>query len=281
MRTPCARSTLRPTRASAWRCGAEVEANASSIGGIVHEPGFLGALCLPRVKRGRVVRLGGSPYVGRVVVFPLLLVVGCIGLAAAWLLGLTHVTSGGLRALPHHGAIVHQPSATASSIASKGALTAPTADPSDRSANAHLWVAKALRVLSPLNLFGLLVGAGAVGTACDILGAGPVVAWVAAAMGALIVRFFVIEQLSRLVFRFASRPAQNLDGCMFQEVQAVTRFDKRGEGLVRVQIDGREEDVLGRLTEADRKRNIRVLRGDRLVVEEIDTRRNRCIVSRG
>jgi hypothetical protein len=67
---------------------------------------------------------------------------------------------------------------------------------------------------------------------------------------------------------------------LLQEVEAITAFDERGEGLVRMLIDGRCEDILARLTEEERAKGLRVRRGDRLLIEEVDPHKNTCRVSR-
>jgi hypothetical protein len=88
-----------------------------------------------------------------------------------------------------------------------------------------------------------------------------------------------VKLIWSLAFRFVSEPAKNLGGCLLQEVEAVTAFDERGRGLVRVIIDGRTEDVLARLENPDLALG-RIRRGDRLLIEEVDPSTNSCRVSR-
>jgi hypothetical protein len=229
--------------------------------------------------------------------------VGFAGLAATWFLGLSHGHASGTgnahtalahrggygSALAHKGSVpaqLHGPGgATAGAKLAvrgevRGAEESSSLAPVDPGERTSRFLSSALRVLSPLTLFGLLFGAGAAGALCSVLGAGILASSFAAVGGAVAMRWVVISSISNLVFRFASRPAQNLEGCLFQEVHAVTRFNKRGEGLVRVNIDGHVEDVLAKLTELDRGQLGRVRRGERLVIEEVDTRKNRCVVSR-
>src|SRR5438270_114652 len=75
-------------------------------------------------------------------------------------------------------------------------------------------------------------------------------------------------------------PAQGLEGTLLQSAEAVTAFDANGEGLVRVLVDGQSIDVLARLTEEERREGARVVRGQTVRIEDVDTRSNRCKVSR-
>lgn len=135
--------------------------------------------------------------------------------------------------------------------------------------------------MSPLNWFSWLLGGGAAGTIASMaLVPEPLTAGLAV-VGAVGFNMGVVKPIWRAVFSFASRPAGNLDACLMQSVEAVTGFNRRGEGLVRVNIDGRSEDVLARLTEPEIASGVRVSRGERLLIEEVDPRTNSCRVSRG
>jgi hypothetical protein len=140
-----------------------------------------------------------------------------------------------------------------------------------------LWV---LPVLSPLNWFSWAIGAGAAGLLLRGVLPEP---WLAAAAVAAAVLFNlgVVKPIWRLAHRFASEPAGNLDACLLQTVEAVTSFNARGMGLVRVVIDGRSEDILAQLADEELKQGLRVRRGDRLMIEEIDPQTNSCRVCRG
>lgn len=139
-----------------------------------------------------------------------------------------------------------------------------------------LWL---MPLLSPLTWFSWLVGAGAAGTLCAVARIPePVRAGIAVA-GAIGFNQAILKPVWNLIFGFASEPAGNLEACLLQKVEAVTAFDEQGQGLVRVVIDGRSDDILARLTKAAREAGHRVRRGDWLIVEEVDVRRNRCVVS--
>lgn len=214
-------------------------------------------------------------------VFPALFLLGFFGLAGMWLAGATHRHHHGHHGHTAHGRLPgrglakgHVPAARALASAKQPDILAPrTPQKSSR------LLAAVLQLMSPLTLAALLLGVGAAGTVAMLLGAGLIATYVAAAAGGVVMRFAVVGPIANTIFRFESPPAQNLEGCLLQEVVAITRFNRRGEGLVRVQFDGREEDVLARLVEKERN-GARVDRGERLIIEEIDPRRNQCVVSR-
>ncbi|HEY2370668.1 MAG TPA: hypothetical protein VGH87_29945 [Polyangiaceae bacterium] len=135
-------------------------------------------------------------------------------------------------------------------------------------------------LLSPLTWFSWMIGAGATGAIATLFGASPRMALLLAIMGALAFQLFVVRPIWKIVFRFESVPAGNLEGCLMQKVEVVRAFNARGEGLVRVVIDGRSEDLLAILTKGERAVDSRPRRGDHLVIEEVDPKTNTCFVSR-
>lgn len=144
-------------------------------------------------------------------------------------------------------------------------------------ARGFMWV---IPFLSPLNWFSWFLGAGAAGTLLTLAHIQDPLRLIGALVGAILFKVAIVGPIWNNVFKFASKPADNLEGCLMQTVEAVTAFNERGEGLVRMLIDGRSEDVLARLTEADLARGGRVGRGTQLLVEEVDPSRNTCRVSR-
>jgi hypothetical protein len=140
-----------------------------------------------------------------------------------------------------------------------------------------LW---AMPFISPLNWFSWFLGAGAAGLVATMAGLSSTWALALALLGALVFNRGVVRPIWNMVFSFASTPAKNLGGCLLQQVEAVTSFNERGEGLVRVTIDGRTEDVLARLTESERASGERIRRGDRLLIEDVDPQKNTCRVFR-
>lgn len=139
-----------------------------------------------------------------------------------------------------------------------------------------LWL---LPLLSPLTWFSWFLGAGLVGTVLAGRVGEPWRALLAVA-GALLFRLLVVKPIWNAMFQFAGRPAGNLEACLLQTAEAVTAFNERGEGLVRLTIDGRCEDVLARLTSQELAQGGRVRRGELVMVEEVDPATNTCRVSR-
>jgi hypothetical protein len=129
-----------------------------------------------------------------------------------------------------------------------------------------------------MTLFSLAFGAGATGTLLQSLGLSQAAAALPSALGAWVFYAAVLRPLRNFVFSFASPPAQTLEGALLQQAEVVTSFKARGEGIVRLTVDGQSIDVLARLEEADRGERIR--RGQRVLVEDVDTHHNTIRVSR-
>ena len=141
-----------------------------------------------------------------------------------------------------------------------------------------------LLLLSPRVIFSLLFGFGAVGVVLDSLAAHwPVFLLpLVAITGAFVFEWFAVQPLWRVLFGFASMPAQTLESIVLEEGQAVTNFDAAGDGLIVVNLDGQVRQLLGKLApeelaDADAAR---VRSGDRVFIRAVDPRRNSCTVSR-
>ena len=124
-------------------------------------------------------------------------------------------------------------------------------------------------LLSPMTLFSLCLGAGAAGM---ITGR-----WWWAVLGGLLFWKLVIEPLEELVLRFASEPSKNLEGARTTEATAQSRFDSNGQGMVTLTVDGQVRRVLATLAEGE---TTEVAVGEKLVVVDVDTKRNTCRVAR-
>jgi translation initiation factor IF-1 len=138
----------------------------------------------------------------------------------------------------------------------------------------HVW-----SWLSPRVLFNVLVGFGATGLIVERL-VGPVLALPIAVAGGIAFESLVVRPLFNSLFRFESGPAQTLESAIMSEAKAVTGFDSNGNGLISVELGGEVVQILGTLTPDERKARVRVRAGDSVRVEEVDSARNRCIVSR-
>jgi hypothetical protein len=136
-----------------------------------------------------------------------------------------------------------------------------------------------LSFLSPRVWFSLLVGFGAAGLLAHSRTSGAVQLAIAL-LGALAFELLLVRPLWSLASRFASAPALTLETGVMDDAEAVTGFNRRGEGLVRLEVDGQVVQLLGVLTAGERTAGIKVAAGDRLLVEAIDPARQRCTVSR-
>lgn len=142
-------------------------------------------------------------------------------------------------------------------------------------ANATSWL---WSLTSPRVLFSLLIGFGTTGMVLrNALSRSLTLA--AAVAGGLLFEQLFVGPVWNFMMRFASAPALTLESVLQDEVQAVTGFDADGHGLVTAEVDGQVVQLLATLRSEDRATGVRVRAGDRLRVEEVDGRRNRCVVS--
>ncbi len=138
----------------------------------------------------------------------------------------------------------------------------------------HLWT-----WLSPRVLFNFLVGFGATGLIVEKL-VGPVLALPIAFVGGVTFEVFIVRPIFNSLFRFESAPAQTLESALMSEGRAVTGFDANGNGLISLELGGELVQVLGIQLNSDRTAGARIRAGDIVRIEEVDSARNRCTVSR-
>lgn len=93
---------------------------------------------------------------------------------------------------------------------------------------------------------------------------------------AVVLEWLVVGRLWRFVFGFGGEASSPLEGLVMDHAEAVTPF-RNGRGIVRVVRDGRAVQLTGEL--APDARNAQVGVGDRLTIEEVDTERERVVVS--
>jgi hypothetical protein len=141
-------------------------------------------------------------------------------------------------------------------------------------AHSHLW-----SWLSPRVLFNFLVGFGATGLVVERL-VGPVLALPIAVLGGVGFEALIVRPIFNSLFRFESQPAQTLESALMSEGRAVTGFDANGNGLIAIELGGEVVQVLGTQLAEDRKSGGRIRTGDMVRIEEVDSTRNRCTVSR-
>jgi hypothetical protein len=132
--------------------------------------------------------------------------------------------------------------------------------------------------LSPAYLAGAIIGFGATGTLLAPILHG----WLqlgAALIGAYIICFFCIRPLLTGVQKWASLPAKTLTDALLENGTAVTDFDAKGYGLVRLNLDGQVVQLLGQLV-PEEQLGARVRSGETLFVRSVDTGKQRCVVCR-
>ena len=222
-------------------------------------------------------------------------VLGAAGMAAMALLGFTSSHSGGAHDTAGHelhgvGGHIHTtPTAHSGHVVVHAPVThghghvAGVGHSLDgvhvAHAHADSWKSQAWSWLSPRVLFNVLVGFGATGLVAERL-LGPVLALPIALAGGLAFEALVVRPIFNSLFRFESQPAQTLESAIMSQGKAVTGFDVNGNGLVSLELGGEVVQILGTLTPDERKAGIRVRAGDAVRIEDIDSIRNRCTVSR-
>ena len=135
-------------------------------------------------------------------------------------------------------------------------------------------------MLSPLAIFSLCLGAGATGLLLRPLHLAAMLIALAALVGGLVFFGLLVRPLWTLMFKFASKPSDALEGMVARQAEAVTGFDSRGQGLVGLTIDGQWVRVLATLEADDRADTPGVKKGERLTVISVDGHKNTCRVAR-
>lgn len=204
-------------------------------------------------------------------VYDLLLLVGGIGFLAIALLGMSHDVVGHGHSLGHS----HGPLAThGHGHGHLGKLHLPKGSKSAERQGSP-W----LMLLSPVDLFSLALGAGLTGVLLRTVLSPSLLVWAAVA-GALTLDFLVIKPMFSLAMKFVTKPSEGLEGTVKVMGEAVTKFDSRGQGIVRLELDGQIIQLLADLDTAERELGESVAKGDTVVVVAVDGKRNRCTVSR-
>lgn len=132
---------------------------------------------------------------------------------------------------------------------------------------------------SPRVWFSILIGMGLSGRAMRPLFDGGALLFVAALGIGIIFEWALVRPLWNFTFRFASRPAMTLESCLEDEATAVTAFDRNGQGIISVDLDGHVVQLLATLRADDRALGAAVRAGDRVRIADVDSARNRCTVA--
>ena len=133
-------------------------------------------------------------------------------------------------------------------------------------------------LMSPRFLFAGMLGFGLVGVALRSWVGGAILLGAAIAGGIAIERLLVAP-LWQLSMRFASNPAITLESAITSEATVVSNFDKNGQGIIAVEVDGQVQQVLATLSSADRATGAKVRAGQLVRIEDVDAARQRCTVS--
>ena len=133
------------------------------------------------------------------------------------------------------------------------------------------------QITSPRLVFSVLLGFGTTGV---VLGSrlGAFTPFLAL-IGGIAFERFIVTPIWNYALRFASRPALTLESAIADEATVVTGFNARGEGIISVELDGQIVHVLAQLRLSDRLTGARVRKGQRVLIEEVDSARNCCTVS--
>jgi hypothetical protein len=133
--------------------------------------------------------------------------------------------------------------------------------------------------VSPRVWFSVLLGFGFAGRLVRPVFDGGLLLFVAALGLGLLFEGMLVRPVWNLAFRFASRPALTLESCVEDEATAVTSFDRNGQGIISVDLDGHVVQLLATLGADDRALGAAVRAGDRVRIADVDSARNRCTVS--
>jgi hypothetical protein len=142
----------------------------------------------------------------------------------------------------------------------------------------HGMSGRLLALTSPKLLFSLALGFGASGMLLRPIVGEPLVI-VGAVLGAVLFDRVLVSPLWNFAMKFASRPAVTLESAVSDEATAVTSFDKNGEGIISLEVDGQVVQVLATLQPNDRLLGTRVRAGQKVRIEEVNTEKNCCTVS--
>jgi hypothetical protein len=228
---------------------------------------------------------GGSPARATPMdAYLLTLLIGGVGLATMAVTGFGRHSHGG-RAGGHghsHGHAHSLGHGNAQAHALPGAhhtgATPAHPAPGGGGGGAHSMPAAIAALMSPRVLFSVLLGVGTAGLLLrPVLGGLTLLA--SAVAGGIAFERLLVAPLWNFALRFASKPALTLESAVTEEATAVTGFDANGQGIVAVEVDGQVVQVLGTLRQDDRTLGARVRAGDRVRIDEVDARRNRCTVS--
>lgn len=138
---------------------------------------------------------------------------------------------------------------------------------------------KSLLPLSPLDLFSYCAGAG---LGAFLMRPYMLRSWlpIAAVIGAIIFDLVFTKTILRTITRASADPSRGLEGTVATEGVAATNFGDDGKGLVKLTLDGQIVQLLATLELSERNAGVRVKKGDSLLVVQVDSVKNTCMVTR-
>ncbi len=131
--------------------------------------------------------------------------------------------------------------------------------------------------LNPLDIFAYAIGVGMTGLLLQHVLANSAL-YFALAAGAIIFCWAIVKPLMGVLMKFASNPSEGLESMVSKPCEAASNFDSNGRGLVKMTIDGEIIQLLGILDSTELESLGSVLVGDRLLIVQIDSKRNQCRV---
>ena len=220
--------------------------------------------------------------------FLTLMVIGLVGLVMMAIPAFGNHAPGSHGHLPpgaaHGGALGHAPvnahpqlgphaSATASSTSSSTSIVPKEIVPADTHGAAGLvrFIPSPRAVASVLALYGAFGNALVHAVHLSL-----VMSAVVAIVPAFLFERFAVRPLWNLIFRFQAHPSAPLEALVLDEASAVTPF-KNGKGMISVVREGRRCQFSARLRPEDAMARVAV--GDRLRIEDVDSKNERFVVS--
>ncbi|MEQ1934194.1 MAG: hypothetical protein ABL962_10005, partial [Fimbriimonadaceae bacterium] len=149
-----------------------------------------------------------------------------------------------------------------------------------KSGKTNFGLASMLQSFSPIDFFATAMGAGALGIVGRKVFKNEQIAAGMAVAGGLIMDFLIVKPMLNAMMKYASEPSEGLEGAISKLAEAATNFDAQGRGLIKLHLDGQTSQLLATLEPSEIASGIRVAKGDRLVVLDVDSARNICRVSR-
>lgn len=230
-------------------------------------------------------------------VFEILFLVGLVGFVAMALMGALqghghhagdghghvgghghgHAMDAGHHAVGHHGTVVHHGDAHVGHGHANGHGHSAVGH---HDVNIGTKLVQGLpMLLSPMTLFSVSLGMGAVGLL--LRNYVPIaMLWVLAALGGIGFSTLIVRPIMNLIMKFVSKPSEGLEGMIAKTAEAASAFDPQGKGLVKMTLDGEVVQLLAILERSERERGVHVARGETVVITEVDAQKGTCIVSR-